>query len=198
MPIEHTYLTYAFSELSEEAQQAAIESTRNDPNYMIDEWWDCTYDLAKEAGALIGLEIDDIWFSGFCSQGDGASMKASYSYVKGWKAKLVATYGGDLLKGLTVIGECFQRAQAPHLYQLTATTNQAGRYHSQSTQVEHSEDPYRDIGDAEDAISECITDFTSWIYKQLEQEYEHINSDETIKENIESNDWQFTLDGHCA
>lgn len=198
MPTEHRYLTYSFSELSEEAQQAAIDNTRNDTDYMPDEWWTYTYDLAKEAGEIIGLEIDDIWFSGFCRQGDGASMKATYSYAKGWRAKLQATYSNDLLTELSSIGECLQRAQAPHLCQLTATTNQTGRYHSQSTQVEHSEDTYRDIGSAEDAIGECITDFTRWIYKTLEQEYDYINSSDVVKEAIESSDWQFTLDGRCV
>ena len=195
MPQTHTYTTYSFNELAPDVQQNAIDNTRNDGHYMSDEWWNYTYDLAKEAGNLMGLTIEDIWFSGFCSQGDGASMKASYNYAKGWKQALTKNCGSTLLEELTTIGQAFQDAQAPYLYQLEATTAQSGHYHSQSTQVWHGEDQYRDIGDGEDAICEAITDFTSWIYRQLEQEYDHINSDEMVKESIESNDWQFTKEG---
>lgn len=43
-----------------------------------DEWWDYTYDMWKEALEQIGFEKPDIRFSGFCSQGDGASFSCDY------------------------------------------------------------------------------------------------------------------------
>ena len=36
------------------------------------EWWDCTFDDTKTDMLELGFMVDDIYFSGFASQGDGA------------------------------------------------------------------------------------------------------------------------------
>jgi hypothetical protein len=36
------------------------------------EWWDSEYDCFKQDMAEVGIEVDNIYFSGFWSQGDGA------------------------------------------------------------------------------------------------------------------------------
>jgi len=40
---------------------------------LLDDWWDYIFDDAKAEGLKHGFRIDDIRFSGFWSQGDGAS-----------------------------------------------------------------------------------------------------------------------------
>ena len=47
------------------------------------DWYESTFDDAKAIGALMGMDIDGIYFSGFCSQGDGACFEAGLSYRKG-------------------------------------------------------------------------------------------------------------------
>lgn len=37
--------------------------------------------------------------------------------------------------------------------------------------------------------------FADWIYRQLESEYEHVNSDESVAETIRANEYEFTADG---
>jgi hypothetical protein len=61
---------YKYGELSEQAQQKAREWYIEGMDY---EWWEGTYEMAKEDGKEKGFYIDKIYFSGFCSQGDGAS-----------------------------------------------------------------------------------------------------------------------------
>ena len=61
--------------------------------------------------------------------------------------------------------------------------------------VEHSDDPYRDISDAEDTVTQCLRDFADWIYSQLEKAYDWENSDEQIAETILCNEYEFTEDG---
>ena len=71
MPIEITITAYAYSELQGTAKERAREKLvewRTDH-----EWWDCVYEASKEKGKELGFNIEDIRFSGFCSQGDGAS-----------------------------------------------------------------------------------------------------------------------------
>lgn len=62
---------YKFNELRPDAQNRAISEWAE--HGLHDEWWDSVYEQAKEDGKARGFEIDDIRFSGFWSQGDGAS-----------------------------------------------------------------------------------------------------------------------------
>ena len=62
---------YKFNELSKEAQEKAIEKHRHHDVEGID-WWDCVYYDWKEKLNGKGFLTPEIYFSGFCSQGDGA------------------------------------------------------------------------------------------------------------------------------
>ena len=71
-----TQNVYTFNELSDTAKESARDWYRSDP---FPDWHEFVIDGAKEVGALLGIEIDNIWFSGFSSQGDGACFTGSYS-----------------------------------------------------------------------------------------------------------------------
>ncbi len=62
---------YHYNELpdsgKEKARQHYIET------WVHDDWYDYIYEDAREAGAMRGFEIENMYFSGFWSQGDGAS-----------------------------------------------------------------------------------------------------------------------------
>ncbi|MFA7254446.1 MAG: hypothetical protein WC107_07930 [Patescibacteria group bacterium] len=81
MPRAITKYVYKFDELSESAKQKAIEDYRQDGFYY--EWWDAVYEDARQIGEILGIEIDNIYFSGFSSQGDGACFEGKYAYAKG-------------------------------------------------------------------------------------------------------------------
>ena len=71
MPEIKEITVYRFEELEDEAKDKARQ-------WLVDaatdhDWYESVYDLAKEDGAKRGFEIEDIRFSGFWSQGDGAS-----------------------------------------------------------------------------------------------------------------------------
>jgi hypothetical protein len=68
---------YDYDELSDKAKEKALEwfARSSDDDY----WSECIIDSAKEEGKQYGFDIDDIRWSGFCSQGDGASWTG---YVK--------------------------------------------------------------------------------------------------------------------
>jgi hypothetical protein len=61
---------FSYRELSARAQQKAREWFCETLDY---EWWEHSYEHAKQSGTERGFDIDDIRFSGFWSQGDGAS-----------------------------------------------------------------------------------------------------------------------------
>lgn len=63
---------YQFDELNDKAKEKAVHNYHT--NWMDDDWYQCTYEYMKEEGEhKHGFRVDDIRFSGFWSQGDGAS-----------------------------------------------------------------------------------------------------------------------------
>ena len=160
------------------------------------EWWDSVYDAAKNMAECIGIDIDEIYFSGFCSQGDGAMFIGSYSYKKGWK-KALTSYAGDA--EIMRIGQGLQDAQKTVFYGATASTTHRGHYYHECC-MPVSVDMDDRISQAafsqiEDDITECLRDFARWIYKQLEVEYEYLTSDGAVRGSIEASEMEFTADG---
>ena len=162
-----------------------------------------------------GWKEPKIWFRGFSSQGDGACWEGSYRYAKGALKKLQseapARYqyckpDGTLewaeSKGNTElhrIARALQKVQARHFYKLVATVSHRGFYsHSgcMIVDVEHDEDRYRDLGDAEGEIKDLLRDFADWIYRRLEDEHDWLTSDEQVDESIIANEYTFDEDGN--
>lgn len=180
-----------FSELSDSAKRKAIDKLSD--GWLDYEWWDSVYDDAKRAGKILGLEVDEIFFSGFWSQGDGASFTGSYRY-KQRSALGIAAYAPQDAE-LQRIARALQELQRRHFYRLRATVR-AGRGHYVNVDAEDSENPYRNIRDAEGDLRELMADFAAWIYKNLEDEYEYLTSDEVMIDSIDANDYTFDEEGN--
>lgn len=207
--IETTTRTlYKFDELSDDAKEKARDWYREAGAG--DQWWDCVYEQAVTAAKALGIELDTknkgsspaIYFSGFCSQGDGACFEGTWRYKKGWRSALLHEFGpGESLNTLLDIGQQLTAATSPHFYKLIAVCTHRGHYYHSGcmqVEVEHDDDRYRDIGNAEGDVTQLLRDFADWIYERLEEEDEHLNSDETVDENIVANEYMFTEDGGVA
>lgn len=197
---------YTYDELDDEAKEKAREwyagmifSDSGD--------WDVVFEDAVRVGKILGIEFDTwrghggptIYFSGFWSQGDGACFEGSYRYKKG-AAKAIRKEAPED-KELHRIADAIQDIQRRHFYKLRATASHSGRYsHSgcMSVDVEHYDDRYRDISDAEGEVTQLMRDFADWIYAQLEKEYNYQISDEQVAESIIVNEYEFTEDGALA
>ena len=126
-----------------------------------------------------------------------ACFEGTYHYKPGALKAIKAEAPQD--EELQRIARELQAVQARHFYKLTASMSHSGHYsHSgcMDVSVEHSEDPYRDIGDAEDDIRQLMRDFADWIYAQLEKEYNYQTSDEVVEEAILANEYTFDEDGN--
>ncbi|KKN14036.1 hypothetical protein LCGC14_1000320 [marine sediment metagenome] len=188
---------YKFDELSDEAKQTALDGLReNCHDY---EWWDYIFEDAKEIGKLVGIDIDNIYFSGFSSKGDGACFEGNYGYKTG-SVKAVLQYAPQD-EELHRITEELLALQKKCLYQIRASVKQSGHYNhrfctdfsvdfeSHATGID-----YYNKG-VEEAIIEVLRDYMHWIYKQLETQNDYMMSDEAIKETIEANKYEFIVDG---
>jgi magnesium-transporting ATPase (P-type) len=197
---------FKFDELSDAAKEKARE------------WWrqvsqgdnffaEYVYDDAERIGKILGIEIDKrkhgtglaIYWSGFSSQGDGASFEGSYSYAKGAAKAIREECPKDT--ELHRIADTLQECQRKAFWGLDASISQSGRYcHEMTMQVSvadncHGTDATQD---AEETITECMRDFARWIYRQLESAYDYEMSDENVEEQIRCNEYEFTAAGERA
>lgn len=192
-----TITLYNFDELAENVQETVLENLYS---VNIDhEWWDCTYHEAGQIGSILGIEIDNIYFSGFSSQGDGACFEGSYSFEKG-SAKAIRKYAPkdgtlhDLADRLVAL-------QKPLFYCLTARVKQSGHYyHERCTDINiyaemDNGSEFFVTSDIENELEDILRGFMSWIYRRLEKEHDYLTSPEAIKECIEANEYQFRENG---
>lgn len=186
---------YDFQELSEEAKGKArgwFRSVASEDSF----YAECVIDDAKQIGDILGIETTNIYYSGFWSQGDGASFEGFYKYREGWREALKQYAPND--KELFKIGEALQSVQKRHFYKLRAKCLHRGHYYHSGcmrVEVEHSDDIYRDIQGSESDIIDTLRSFADWIYRRLEADYDFHNSDEQIDESIEANGYTFTESG---
>ena len=196
MPTVKKITVYKFRELSEQAKEKALEKLYNiNTDY---DWFDTEFYDAKEIGKLMGIDIKDIHFTGFSSQGDGACFTGNYQYKKG-SVKAVKDYAPLDIR-LHNIAEGLAAVQRKFLYGISANVKHRGHYsHKYCTDINITitQNGYEIAysSDDETIISELLRDFMDRIYRQLEKQYEYLTSKKAIQETIEINNYEFTADG---
>ena len=195
---------FTFDELDESAKDKARDKVRYDN--VNDEWWDFVYEDAVRMGALIGINISktdhhrkgrkshqsiDISFSGFCSQGDGASFEGDYWFVPDALLKVQAETSDEELLRIAqelLLLQLGRRMRGLEPFSATITTS--GRYsHSGTMSVTVEADDDQDVvkmndEGLEDDVTQLMRDFADWIYKNLEAEHDYLTSDECIDERL--------------
>lgn len=207
--IEKTLFQY--SELSESAQEKAREWYRKS-SFGYGFFAESVYDDAANMADILGIDLRQtrktktdgshtyeptIYYSGFCSQGDGACFVGKYSYKPGASAAIRKAVPTDT--ELHRIADALQATQKRHFYKLWANCEHSGHYYHSgcmSVSVWDDRDECRDIGDSEDDITQCMRDFADWIYKQLESAYDWDNSDDVVSESIIANEYEFDENGN--
>lgn len=190
---------YTFDELDERAKERAREWYRNawHDGGMDHDWWDCVFEDAKAVGALLGIRIDRIYFSGFWSQGDGACFEGTYQYRTG-SAKAVREYCPED-STIHDIADRLQAMQKREFYSVAALVRQSGHYvHHLCTRIEVEDIRNGYESQAESECRDLLREFMQWIYRNLEAEYEYLTSDDSMDEGIRCNDYEFTKDGAIA
>lgn len=183
---------YPFEELSDAGKETAREWWREAAQD--DEWWDCTYEDVKEIAAIMGIEIDKIYFSGFWCQGDGAQFIGTYSYAKN-SVKKLKEYApkDDILHGIVEDLAAFQKR---FFYTVTAKIESKGNYCHEYCTVIEVDDQHGSLKSEDDEeLFAILRRYMKWIYGILEEEYDYQNADEQVDENIKCNEYQFTEDG---
>lgn len=206
-----TKTVFKFDELSDGAKENArawyrqfVFSDSNDWDHVIEDAVECAriigIDISSHSVKTFGgstVEEPDVQFSGFSSQGDGASFDGSYRYAKGG-LKAIKSYAPNDTE-LHRIAKALQDIQRRYFYKLIASVSQRGRYSNSSSmdiRLEHADDI--NIGLNADNVTQALRDFADWIYRQLEREYEYQNSYEQVDANIIANEYEFDEEGKVA
>ena len=193
---------YTFDELSDSAKEKARHWWRN--GGLDCDWYEPVYSDFVGICGILGFDVDsrDMQFSGFCSQGDGASFTGSYKYGK-CSAKKIREYAPQDA-ALHEIADTLQALQKRNFYSLSAsvTRNHSIYVHENTIScgyVDRDSDNYQDpTSDAEETLTDCARDLCHWLYASLEKEYDWLMSDEYIDETIRCNEYEFTKEGECT
>ena len=185
-----TRTLYTFAELSDDAQQHAIEKLY-DLNVDRD-WWDYIYETIETAAHCLGI---DCTVKGFdLDRRQSIDLRGTYAYRKGWRAALAQEFGGDLLATLAKIGEELQAAQRRAFYSASAELHRS-YYGRDGTRYDVDQEKGADMADD---LTDALRSFEHWAWRLLRREYEYLTSDDAIKETIEANEYEFDQDGNLA
>lgn len=208
MPQTITKTVFTFNELSDRAKEKARDWFRQRKA----EWWapdemEFVIDDAERMGAMLGITINRRQWtntSGYKGSsvdmsyvldgryGQSVGFNGTYAYAKG-SAKAIRAETNDT--DLIAIADKLQAIQRRHFYGLTATIGTAGRdKYSISATVDDAAG-YDVAADCNDELEEVLQDFSHWVFKNLEREYEYSFTDECIDEGITSNEYTFDADG---
>lgn len=199
---------YKFQELSGKAKQEVCYALA--PNDY--EWWDHIYDQAKEEATPLGFSIHHIYFTGFYSQGDGASWTGYVDMVRwleknkpndanahimlalmeeGWieKQMVISTSGRYQHSNTMQRGELY--SVAPDADAVFIKGMFAGL--SVANLIEALPCGYLD-DIADEALHEARR-YADDIFYKLRHEYDHLCSPEVIEELCDANEYLFTEHG---
>lgn len=204
--ITKQFKIYSFDELSKKAQQRAIEDHREiNVDY---EWYDFIFDDFIKEAAEKGLTVnyEDISFSGFWSQGDGASFTGTVE-TSGDIEKLLnalnITFKHKALKCLFIRNaNIYIKRLTSHYYHkntITCIVNFDGySYYSivRDCIYKRLDDYlYKKAGEIEKKLEALKDDLCNKLYKELESEYDYQTSDDAIKETFIINEYEFLENG---
>ena len=189
--------TYSFNELSDEAKQVAFNNN-SEINVEVWDWYDCTKDDFHTILELIGFDNIDSNFSGFYSQGDGASFSADYLYKKGC-LKAVKQHAPNDTE-LHDIVEGIVSHQKGNGYLLSCEVSKRGNYcHSNTMYFSWCKndnscfDWKNDF--VENELEQLFKGLADWYYSRLKSEYEYLTSFDVVAEMLEANEIQFLENG---
>lgn len=169
------------------------------------DWWDGVYDNFKVSMTAIGIDVDEMYFSGFCSQGDGACFEGR---VDDWGLFLQSLgYTDNVLIQHATDYFSFSVVQSGHYYHENCTRFTADLCTPDSATdedfaVRYGPYPADDIRTKawvallngydstklEDEFEEAFKDHMRQLYEDLEAEHDHLTSDDVVWGSLEANE----------
>ena len=207
---------YSFSELSDEAKEKARDWWREQES----QDFDPEYEPYETAATLLGIDFDSrqtgttragkaiyqsaIMYSGFYSQGDGASFTGSWSLAPDCCTAIRKEFPEDTdLHSIADALNAFQcgtiLSQGSRNISAKITQNDHHYSHKYTMGAEVYDADGNEIdADVSESFLEIMRDFAQWIYDKLEADYDYRMSNEVVDDSIEANEYEFEEDGTFA
>lgn len=217
--------TYTFDQLSDKLKEEAID--RNRDINVFGDWHEFVIDRFKEDLAEEGVDTDDVQFTGFYSQGDGASFTGHVSNVQIFLVKALGLTQfsdeemDDLPAGIKekvqefidTLSINFSRKSSRYSHENTCETETRSEivYSGDYYDDEYPDskillinkvgvDPlvFMDLAEEEQAINEAAEEWRldkcRELYRDLEEEHDGLQSDESVADTLEANGMEFEVD----
>lgn len=163
------------------------------------DWWEFAEDQLREDMLELGFAVEDMNFSGFYSQGDGAQFTG---HMCSWKTfvEKVPTFAEAFPNTAIMVTD-----SADPRYTITARGSHHHEYntsHDFALNPDYCDDPLSSEGlmrqcllakaeaeedDVEEWLQEFFRGCMRELYRGLEQGYDYLTSDEMVSETIEAN-----------
>lgn len=181
-----TKQVFEYKELTGKAQERAAQWLRGCATD--DGWWDFVEMNWRDKLEKLGYSDVKIYFSGFASQGDGAQFVGKIDLA-------------DWMKSHKMAGKNRQLYNEAREYGLSGVIRSSGHYsHEYCTSFEfdypRGDKAYDQMKEVESEVIETSRQYMHEIYKELEQEYWGLVSDESIEELAEAHEYTFDQYGN--
>ena len=206
MPVTAT--AYTYNELSDNAKKKAIEESRYCCVESSD-WWDYTFDWYKdeilldqgfEVSKRNKGEVDALYFSGFSSQGDGASFAAGVDVRQFLKANKLSNEFRSLYYwsgpdfGYADVNVYIQNSHYCHEMTMNIEVEWTGDWDENAENVPAVDQ----LDELESVILDKAREMARKLYRSLEDEYNAMTSDEYVADHIQANEYLYWSNGHPA
>lgn len=184
---------FDFSELSESAKAKVLQEQR-DINTDYD-WYKWSLEDWERDLESMGFDDVNISFSGFWSQGDGASFTSgSIDIEKFLTAQKAKGRFKAILKAIKANKAEFITSidRIDHHYSHEYTVRAYVEYNSLEDKFTPNQDQANEL---ESFLTDTVRTLSRKIYRELEKEHEHLTTDAAIIDTIEANEYTFTASG---
>lgn len=141
------------------------------------------------------IELEDFSYSGFCSQGDGASFTGSINILTYLRNNKQLTRYRTLVKYL----------REGYIDNNVSIERSSSRYFHENTTYLGDVDVYIESIKAEEQLDEVLEtleelrkEYSIELYKDLEKDYNSLTSEESISGTLEANEYKFDEEGYLV
>lgn len=205
---EITIEIYQFDELNYEAKEVAINWAREVDLNTDYEWYDGEFEFWTDKLAEQGFENAKIYFNGFWSQGDGACFDADINWEKYIKFHKLEDKYADLIKyiketlgsghELEMIFKIEKNSYGNHYSHERTRFVECSSFEEDWDTRKEKENYNRAselCDELEKELESSRLDLSKELYKDLNNTYDGLNSDESLIDTIKANEYEFTADG---
>ena len=191
---EITQTIYTINELSDNAKAVAHQNWL-DINCDFNDLGFATDDII-ELGNCIGINIDKVLYTGFCSQGDGLCFTGDYEYKPTWNANLEGY--APMAEQLFELGQALEKVYKEHgAFSVDVSHIGGNYYHENSVDIDYVDDDLAEqLGyDVLREVSVILRQFMQYSYRLLEAEQEYQSSLEYFMESSLDNEYEYYQNG---